>query len=206
MNDLLRPFFFVFLAPHAAGRSLTELIAKPAIDFVAEDALREIEADCFWCFSKLLDGLQDLYTKDQPGLYKMLEALTKVIDRVDPDLGSWIRAEDIQYQEFAFRWMNCLLVREFSVRLIFRLWDSYLSNHSKIASSHVYVCAALMAALSAKLTNAPHAEFVMEIQGIDPDSWTIEDMEMIIAQGYVYEKMFASAPSHLRSPSLPILK
>jgi hypothetical protein len=31
-------------------------------------------------------------------------------------------------------------------------------------------------------------------------------MEMIIAQGNVYEKMFAIAPSHLRSPSLPILK
>jgi hypothetical protein len=92
----------------------------------------------------------------------MLEALTKVIDRVDPDLGSWIRTEDIQHQEFAFRWMNCVLVREFSERLIFRLWDSYLSNHSKIASSHVYVCAALMAALAVKLTNAPHTKFVMQ--------------------------------------------
>jgi hypothetical protein len=206
MNDLLQPFFFAFLAPHATGKNLGELITNPSIDFVTEDSLREIEADCFWCFSKLLDGLQDLYTKDQPGLYKMLESLMKVIEKVDPGLGSWIKAEDIQYQEFAFRWMNCLLVREFSVRLIFRLWDSYLSNHSKIATSHVYVCAALMAALSTKLTNAPHAEFVMQVQGIDPDSWTIEDMEMLIALGYVYEKMFASAPSPLRSPSMPFLK
>jgi hypothetical protein len=95
--------------------------------------------------------------------------------------------------------MNCLLVREFSVPIVFRLWDMYLSNHSKIASTHVYVCAALIGALSPKLSGVPHAEFVMQIQSINPDSWSVDEMEMIIAQAYVYEKMFSGAPSHLRS-------
>jgi hypothetical protein len=199
MNDLLQPFFFAFLAPHCPAHTITDLIHLDDLTFLGDAILREIESDCFWCFSKLLDGLQDLYTKDQPGLYKMLDALQSVIERVDPGLGKWIRDEDIQYQEFAFRWVNCLLVREFSVPLLFRLWDSYLSNHSKIASTHVYVCAALMASLSPKLSGAPHAEFVMQVQAISPDAWTVEQMEMIIAQAYVYERMFAGAPSHLRS-------
>jgi hypothetical protein len=201
MNDLLQPFFFAFLVPHCPASAIDDVIALADLSSVAEDALREIEADCFWCFSKLLDGLQDLYTKDQPGLYKMLDALASVVDRVDPRLGAWIHSEEIQYQEFAFRWMNCLLVREFSVGLVFRLWDMYLSNHSKIASTHVYVCAAMMVALSPKLTGAPHAEFVMQIQSINPNGWSVDDMEMIIAQAYVYEKMFAGAPSHLRPSS-----
>ncbi len=28
--------------------------------------------------------------------------------------------------QFAFRWMNCLLMREMSVRNITRMWDTYL--------------------------------------------------------------------------------
>jgi hypothetical protein len=199
MNDLLHPFFFVFLIPYCPDHSIDELINFIDLQFLSEEKLQEIEADCFWCFSKLLDGLQDLYTKDQPGLYKMLDLLANVVDRVDPKLGKWIHGEEIQYQEFAFRWMNCLLVREFPVSLVFRLWDMYLGNHAKIASTHVYVCAAMMVALSPKLAGAPHAEFVMQIQAINPETWKIDDLEMIIAQAYVYEKMFAGAPSHLKT-------
>jgi hypothetical protein len=198
MTDLLQPFVCAFLVPHCPSQALEQVIAMADLSAVAEEALREIEADRFWCFSKLLDGLQDLYTKDQPGLYKMLDSLAGVVNRVDPTLGKWIADEDIQYQEFAFRWMNCLR-REFSVVLVFRLWDMYLSNDSKIASTHVYICAALMAALSHRLSGVPHADFVMQIQSINPDVWSVDEMEMIIAQAYVYEKMFAGSPSHLRS-------
>lgn len=28
--------------------------------------------------------------------------------------------------QFAFRWMNCLLMREISVRCTVRMWDTYL--------------------------------------------------------------------------------
>ncbi|KAH0790851.1 TBC domain containing protein [Histomonas meleagridis] len=205
MNDLLQPFFFAFLVPHCPNKAVTEIITLNDLDFLSEEVLKEVEADCFWCFSKLLDGLQDLYTKDQPGLYKMLDQLSKVIDRVDPKLNEHLREEEIEYQEFAFRWMNCLLVREFSIPLIFRLWDSYLSNHTKISSTHVYTCAALMVALSPKIIKLQHSDFVMKIQSIDPESWTLNDMEMIIAQAYVYEKMFSHSPSHLRSSSMPVL-
>jgi hypothetical protein len=201
MNDLLQPFFFAFLAALSPTVPIETVIASESLPELPDDALREVEADCFWCFSKLLDGLQDLYTKDQPGLYKMLEQLENVIDRVNPQLGASVRNEEIQYQEFAFRWMNCLLVREFGVSQLFRLWDSYLSNHSKISSTHVYVCAAMMVALAPKLTGLPHGEFVMQVQAINPDAWKLEEVDAIIAQAYVYEKMFANSPSHLKRQS-----
>ena len=35
---------------------------------VSEDSLKSVEADSFWCFSKLLDGIQDNYTFAQPGI------------------------------------------------------------------------------------------------------------------------------------------
>ena len=206
MNDVLRPFFYVFLLPHVAPMTATEVSELDNIDRVSEEDFRVIEADCFWCFSKLLDGLQDMYTKDQPGLYKMLEKLQNVVERTLPDLAQHIIDEDIQYQEFAFRWINCLLVREFSMEITFRIWDSYLSKHSQISSSHVYVCASLLSYLYSKIISLSHAEFVMYLQGISPSSWKMEEIEEILAQAYVYEKMFSASPSHLRSVSMPDLR
>ena len=191
MNDLLQPFFYVFLSE----------MGHESTDDANEEELRIIEADSFWCFSKLLDGLQDLYTRDQPGLYKMMDRLQQVIDRVDPKLSRWIESEGIQYQEFAFRWMNCLLVREFEMPLLLRLWDSYLSNSTSISTQHVYVCAALLTKISSilDLNHQPHAEFVIKIQQIERSSWTIQDMDEILAQAYVYEKMFSQAQAHFRT-------
>jgi hypothetical protein len=100
--------------------------------------------------------------------------------------------------------MNCLLVREFTVELVFRLWDSYLSNHLKIASTHVYVCAALLNKLAPTLTGLGHGEFITELQTLTPESWAIDDLEEVLAQSYVYEKLFADSPSHLRSSSVPL--
>lgn len=197
MNDLLQPFFFVFLLPYCNGKDVDEIIELDNLDFLSDDIMKEIEADCFWCFSKLLDGLQDVYTTDQPGLYKMLDYLAKVISRVEPDLCLMLKKEEIDYQEFAFRWINCLLVREFPMKLVFRLWDLYLSNYTKISSIHVYVCSAILSFLSPQLLNLSHAQFVLKIQSINPDDWKMEDMEMILAQAYVYEKMFSHSPSHL---------
>lgn len=207
MNDLLHPFFFCFMWHHCQQyEDVRELTKITDISFLSDEILREIESDCFWCFSKLLDGLQDLFTKDQPGLYKMLERLQQIIDRVDPQLSKHFQNEEMQYSEFAFRWMNCLLVREFSLPLIFRLWDSYLSSPNKIATTHVYVCAALMTTLSPRFLSLSHVELVLMIQSINPDEWTIDKLNEIIAQAYVYEKMFGHSPSHLKSPSIPELR
>ena len=36
----------------------------------------------------------------------------------------------VDVHRFAFRWMNCLLMRELSLDLILRVWDTYLAEHS----------------------------------------------------------------------------
>lgn len=199
MNDVLQPFFLAFLLELWPDFNYSQ--TDPGS--LSPEQIDNMEADCFWCFSKLLDGLQDLYTKDQPGIIKMLNSLSHVIDRMDPELGKHIDDESISYQEFAFKWVNCLLVREFSPPILFKLWDSYLANPTKISTSHVYVCAAILLSQSKKLLPLSHPDFVMELQNISPDDWTDEEMEEIIAQAYVFDKMFTQAQSHLRSASVP---
>lgn len=36
--------------------------------------------------------------------------------------------------QFAFRWMNCLLMREISVKCTIRMWDTYLVSLSHLSS------------------------------------------------------------------------
>ncbi len=49
------------------------------------DTLKVIEADSFWCFSKLLDGIQDNYTFAQPGIQLKVNALKDIVSRVDSE-------------------------------------------------------------------------------------------------------------------------
>ena len=37
-----------------------------------------------------------------------------------------LKDENVEFMQFAFRWMNCLLMREISVQNTIRMWDTYL--------------------------------------------------------------------------------
>jgi hypothetical protein len=194
MNDILLPFFCAFLGALFPSETVEEIARRTEIDEITDEQLIDIEADCFWCFGKLLDGIQDVFTKGQPGLYRMLELLDGTVKRVEPKLADWMVQNDIKYSHFALRWMNCLLVREFSLPLMFRLWDLFLSEHSKIATTTVYICAAMLGVLAPNLIGLDGPEFVLRIQSVSVDFWTLEDLETILAQAFVYEKAASLAP------------
>ena len=48
-----------------------------------QEKVDQVEADSFWCFSKLLDGIQDNYTFAQPGIQLKVNALKDIVSRVD---------------------------------------------------------------------------------------------------------------------------
>ena len=196
MNDILLPFFVVFLSQHLSSMSISELCKLENINNVSDEHLREVEGDCFWCFSKLLDGIQDVFTKDQPGLFRMIQALERVIANVDPALSKVFNEQGMTIDQFAFKWMNCLLVREFKLPMLLRIWDLYLSQVTKISTTHVFVCAAMLAVLSPKIRENPD-ECVIFMQQLNSDYWTEDELETILAQAYVYEKTFSFTPGGL---------
>jgi hypothetical protein len=195
MNDILLPFFYAFISDHLPEETPESVSVLSEISDISDEVLMDIEADCFWCFGKLLDGIQDVFTKDQPGLYRMMDALEQVIQKVEPALAEWMNHENIKYCDFAFRWMNCLLVREFSLPLLFRVWDLFMSDHAKITQSQVYLCAAMLGSLSQELVGLSAGDFIMKIQNLGPDYWTLDLLETLLAQAFVYEKMFAFGSS-----------
>ena len=48
--------------------------------------LSDVEADAYWCLTKLLDDIQDHYTPSQPGLQRMVLKLEDLVRRIDHDL------------------------------------------------------------------------------------------------------------------------
>jgi len=58
-------------------------VADCELESLAAADVKQLEADCFWCFSKLLDGIQDNYTFAQPGIQKRVNSLKELVSRID---------------------------------------------------------------------------------------------------------------------------
>jgi len=157
-----------------------------------------VEADCYWCITKLLDGIQDNYTFAQPGIQKMLFKMRELVARIDAELDKHLEAQNAQYLQFAFRWMNCLLMRELPLRLVARMWDTYFAEEDGISSFHVYVCAAFLLQWSEQLQQLDFQGIMMFLQHLPTASWTNDDVEMLLSKGYMYKALYHNAPNHLK--------
>ena len=109
-----------------------------------------MEADVYYCLTSILSGIQDHYTADQPGVQRMVMRLEELVNRIDADLCAHLNSVGIQFLQFAFKWMNCLLLREFNLKCVVRLWDTYISEDG-FEDFHVYVCAAFLCQFSNQL-------------------------------------------------------
>lgn len=123
INDLATPFWQVFL-----GMYITDLNIESGMDpgQLPRAVLDAAEADTYWCLTKLLDGIQDNYIVGQPGIHRQVAALRDLTTRLDSGLAKHFESESVEYMQFSFRWMNCLLMRELTIRNVIRMWDTYM--------------------------------------------------------------------------------
>lgn len=148
INDLVTPFWQVFLGSYITDADISSgmdpgQLPKPVLDAV--------EADSFWCLTKLLDGIQDNYIFAQPGIVRQVNALRDLTTRIDAGLAKHLEGEGVEFMQFSFRWMNCLLMREVSVRNTIRMWDTYMAEEQGFSDFHLYVCAAFLVKWSEQL-------------------------------------------------------
>ncbi|KAI2142088.1 GTPase-activating protein [Ophidiomyces ophidiicola] len=148
INDLVTPFWQVFL-----GSYVTDFDIEEGMDpgQLPKQVLNAVEADSFWCLTKLLDGIQDNYIYAQPGIHRQVNALHDLTKRIDATLVKHLEAEGIEFMQFSFRWMNCLLMREISIKSTIRMWDTYMAEEQGFSRFHLYVCAAFLVKWSDQL-------------------------------------------------------
>ncbi|XP_028265918.1 TBC1 domain family member 22B isoform X2 [Parambassis ranga] len=194
INDLVTPFFVVFLSEF-----VTEDVENFEMAALPLDTQRNIEADSFWCMSKLLDGIQDNYTFAQPGIQNKVKALEELVSRIDEDIHNHFKRYEVEYLQFAFRWMNNLLMRELPLRCTIRLWDTYQAEAEGFSHFHLYVCAAFLIEWRKEILSMVDFQgLLMLLQNLPTIHWGNEEVGLLLAEAYRLKYMFADAPSHYK--------
>ena len=227
LNDLVTPFLAVFIREACeASRASEDAAADAAADAdgasgggedAAEksgtgeevdvgkcraDLVLDAEADCFWCLGRLIDQIQDHYTFAQPGIQRSVFRVRELVRRIDAPVAEHFEEQGVEFLQFTFRWINCLLVREVPFSLAPRLWDTYIAEGADFADFLVYVCAAFLLTWSTELIQLGLEDLVMRLQAPDTDDWGIEELEVVLSRAHIMRTMFRSASSHMRDLSL----
>ncbi|PGH19067.1 hypothetical protein AJ79_00101 [Helicocarpus griseus UAMH5409] len=196
INDLVSPFWQVFL-----GTYITDLNIEEGMDpgQLPRTVLDAVEADSFWCLTKLLDGIQDNYIYAQPGIHRQVGALRDLTMRIDSTLAKHLENEGVEFMQFSFRWMNCLLMREVSIQNTIRMWDTYMAEEQGFSRFHLYVCAAFLVKWSDQLLKMDFQEIMMFLQALPTKDWTEKDIELLLSEAFIWQSLFQDSSAHLRS-------
>ncbi|KAL3496979.1 RabGAP/TBC [Aspergillus germanicus] len=195
INDLVTPLWQVFL-----GVYVTDLNVEEGMDpgQLPRSVLDAVEADSFWCLTKLLDGIQDNYIYAQPGIHRQVRALHDLTARIDSTLAKHLEKEGVEFMQFSFRWMNCLLMREMSVQNTIRMWDTYMAEEQGFSRFHLYVCAAFLVKWTDQLVKMDFQEIMMFLQALPTRDWTEKDIELLLSEAYIWQSLFQDSRAHLR--------
>lgn len=194
INDLAVPFFAVFIVGHT-----DKALESVSINDITNDILADVEADTFWCLCKLLDSIQDNYTFAQPGIQRQVKLLEGLIERIDKPLADHLEREGVKFIQFAFRWMNCLLMRELTMCNIIRMWDTYFAEGTdSFFEFHLYVCAAFLQRFGDDLKRMDFQELMIYIQDLPTKSWAEDEIKMLLSRAFVLKSQFHNSPMHLK--------
>ncbi|XP_019166435.1 PREDICTED: GTPase-activating protein GYP1 isoform X2 [Ipomoea nil] len=194
INDLATPFMVVFLSEYLEGSIDNWQMAD-----LAPEKISNVEADCYWCLTKLLDGMQDHYTFAQPGIQRLVFKLKELVRRIDEPILRHMEEQGLEFLQFAFRWFNCLLIREMPFHLVSRLWDTYLAEGDALPDFLVYIAASFLLSWTEKLQQLEFQDMVMFLQHLPTHNWNDLELEMVLSRAYMWHAMFSSSPSHLLS-------
>ncbi|KAK7080383.1 hypothetical protein SK128_018370 [Halocaridina rubra] len=197
INDLVTPFFIVFLYEVVPK---DENLDTYDVELVDEEDRAVVEADSFWCMSKLLDGIQDNYTFAQPGIQTKVQQLRELMKRIDINLHKHLEKHEIDYLQFSFRWFNNLLMRELPLGCTVRLWDTLHSEPDGFSHFVLYVAAAFLKHFSQQLmTQRDFQGLMLLLQNLPTTYWSDSEISLLVAEAFRLKYVFADAPNHLQA-------
>jgi len=215
LNDVLLPLIVVFLADQG-GRPVEGLDAE-LLGQLGEERLADVEADCYWCVTKILSEIFDHYTHGQPGIQRMAQRLREIIRRIDAPLAAHLETQGVDLLHTAFRWITCLMVRELPLGCCVRLWDSLIAESALAVGQQrgavggdcgsagfeallVYFCACFTVYFSPRLKEMDFEVMTLFLQKVPTGSFGEHEVEVLLGEAYVLKRLFQEAPRHLAIP------
>jgi len=212
-NDALLPVLIVFLADAGEKTGLSGVTA----DFLAQlddSSIANVEADCYWCLTKILSEKLDHYTHGQPGVQRMAQRFREVLRRIDATLDAHLEEQGVNWLPTQMRWITCVMVRELPISCCVRLWDTLIAESVLAAGVRttgsldragtsagfeilfVYFCTAFTAYFSAQLQKLDFEGLTFFLQSIPTDDLTESDMDLLLGEAFVLKALFQQSPQH----------
>jgi hypothetical protein len=90
---------------------------------------------------------------------------------VDPELSNHFIAKGIDFYHIYFKWVTCLLLRQFSAKTGLRLFDTYFSVEREFFSFCQYIIPAVFLKYSKRLKQMSFEELMIFEQKIPTKTW-----------------------------------
>lgn len=191
MNEILTPLLVVFLSDRIKGtneKELEQFLERTSLQgCFSEKGLDNAEADVFWAFTELVNLVEDNFVCDHPGILRRVELLEQIVTQVDPALAAHLSKVGVEFLQFSFRWMNCLLMRELPFKLVVHLWDALLAEEDGMKDVHVYICAAMMVRFSEELQMKDFEDSIIFLQHLPTAGWSTHDVDEMVSQACMWK-------------------
>jgi TBC1 domain family member 2 len=140
--------------------------------------------------------VQDVYTAGQPGVQRVLAQLEELVARVDGPLARHFADQGLSFFQFAFRWVNCMLIREVPFEVSIRLWDTYLAEGMHFSEFLPYACAAFLLFWSRRLLAMDFQNMILFLQKVPTGAWSCQNLEGVLSHAHMLRASFGEAQSH----------
>ena len=168
----------------------TDLTEEEILAKLSNGEFIEVEADVFWCLTKLVSDIQDNYTEMQPGVHKMLNKMRAIVEQIDGAALRHLESMEIVFRDFAYRWVSCYLTREFNIYQIIRLWDTYFAEEEGFSQFHCYVCAVLFLKVAPQLMQMNYQDAMIFLQNLPTQSWNEEELELLLSKAFEMKQLY----------------
>ena len=98
--------------------------------------------------------------------------------------------KDVQLSFFAFRWIVCLLVREFSVQNSMLIWDSYVALDDTFPRYHLFVCAQLVMFSSDEIKRMDMYNIVNHMQSMPCENWSSSQLRNLLDESIILSEKY----------------
>ena len=197
MNDIVAPFVIAFIKEYLSIDEITLKVDENFQSMLSEEIVLSIEADSYWCFTRLLSCIKYNYTPGFPGVIEVMNKLSLLTQKLDPELDKTLKTNGVRYYDVVFQWFLCLLLRQFAPCLKLRLLDFLFVDKENINEWLVYISAAFLMKFSNKIKSLnAYDKILMFFTTLSTEGWGDVDMGMLLAEAHLYKNSYNYAELH----------
>lgn len=130
------------------------------------------------------------FLKGFDGVNELLKKFRSIIEMADAELLKQMEDNDIQMFHFGFRWILCLMLREFPVQLSIKLLDFYLTEDSPPGEFCVYLAATLFLKFSFKIKTLKKEQIVIYLQNLPTHNWGEQDVLLLVSEAFTIRNLY----------------